>query len=522
MPNFDVMMSADTRVRLPEGEGWLLQGLPCPTGKPVELMLSTSYDEIGLQARLPGRLLAEFSGEATSLEEALAAFEQVGVLVVPLISVAVNAFIPALEFDLAVDRTDGVDSHAFRQWFRTNPTIEPGNGRIIDKDQAQGLINALFAGPGGPRCHRAAVQYQEALRVWSRTRELTAVMHLWMAVEALTKVFLDRELTSTGWTAEELCQNWGIEKRQLDPEIRKRLIFHGDEDVYREAKGTSDGLEHMFDDFPKLHKRAAASRDNVAAHVRQALLDVLNVGGSLRQQLEAPSFDKPLVRTTMNYAIDAELRGPAGGLAAEGFRFPHFVGTRRISRLEPKDKGYTLDFEHNLRLLCADGVTATTSSIWTEVPVDEITTKVNPAALDSSSTNNASPERAWPRSRKVAGVLLTVEGTVLFLLFGGLSASAIFAAGGIPAPVIYSVGLVAAHVGLPTAAAAAGIALLLRRGWGVVLGALTQFMAVAYVGNESLFTNWGPGTEVGKVFVAIVGILALANMALLLDGRPRR
>ena len=51
---------------------------------------------------------------------------------------------------------------------------------------------------------------------------------------------------------DELIVEWKIERKQLDAEVRRRLIFSEDQEAYAKAKAVSDGLEHGFSEYHEM------------------------------------------------------------------------------------------------------------------------------------------------------------------------------------------------------------------------------------------------------------------------------
>lgn len=374
MSTFVAVLSSHAAARLGEGVAWGINGLPCATGKPIEVTLHSRYIDLGLAANLPSRLIADVAGEAADLTEALSAFGQSVNLLTPVIALAVNAYVPGFEFDLAYGNTVGGNEHPFAQWFRQaqDPELLPLQ-RPINPDLIQEVMNHLLQSPEGARAHRACVQYQEALGSWTAGAELRAVMHLWMAVEAMTKAVLRRECLATGMRADALSAAWGIDKRELDGEVRRRLIFAGDDACYGQAKKTSDGLEHMFEDFPKLQEQAANCRDCCATHVRRAVLDLLGLTDPSRAQLIQPPFDEPLALIALDRTVHGVLQGPGGRLAREGYAHPQLEKWRpMIKSLSSTATGYEMEIADDYRLAISPNAQLKVTGMRTQLPAKDI------------------------------------------------------------------------------------------------------------------------------------------------------
>lgn len=377
MGTYVVVLSSAAAARMAEDTAWQIRGLPCATGKPVEVSLYSLYIDLGLASKFPSRLVAEVVGEAASLEEALSAFGQTVNLITPIIALAVNAHVPGFQFDLAYENGQATNEHPFAQWFRQKQDrVMFPLQRPIDPNLVQRVITQILKSPEGARLHRASLQYQEALGAWTSAEELRAVMHLWMAVEALTKVALRHECAARGATDDELVASWGIEKKELDGEVRRRLIFSGDDGCYPLAKKTSDGLEHMFEDFPKLQAQAMQCRNCCARKVRAYLLDQLDLSGDDRARLAEPPFDGPLSLVTLDRTIHGTITGPGGQLAREGYSHPQLEDWRpKIVNLTKTATGYEMDMADDYKIAISPKAQLRVEGMGTQIEAKQVQVK---------------------------------------------------------------------------------------------------------------------------------------------------
>ena len=225
------------------------------------------------------------------------------------------------------------------------------------------------------------MQYQEALGAWTAGMELRAVMHLWMAAEALTKAFLRQECHRHGVDEDGLCRAWAIEKKDLDPEVRRRLIFHGDTDCYRNARATSDGLEHMFEDFPKLQKVALKCRDCAAGHVRQAVFELIGVDQGDLVSLVAPPYNEPVNLVSMDRSVIAQLQGKGGQLARSDRDHPILENwTPEIVEVNIKGDGFEVSIADNIKWALGERVQGNVTGFGTTIPTTDFEVKVTKAA----------------------------------------------------------------------------------------------------------------------------------------------
>jgi hypothetical protein len=314
----------------------------------------------------------------------------------PIITVAANAYIPEFQYDLAYDNTPHSGEHPFRQWFRQepDPLLKPKR-QDIDPQLSQELLNRILQHSEGARAHRACVQYQESLASWQLGGELRSVMHLWMAVEALTKAMLRVECQRQSVDEDGLCTAWVIEKKQLDGEVRRRLIFHGDSACYDKARKTSDGLEHMFEDFPKLHQSAQQSRDCAGHHVRMAMLELLGLDEPDKRKLLAPPYAVPVPLEVLDRSVYGDLIGPGDRLARPGLDHPQLVNWRpEIVSVTRKGDGHEVAIADNFQLAIGSDVQFKTKAVGTNVQLNSVDVQVTKAEQPSVAPDPAHEGRA--------------------------------------------------------------------------------------------------------------------------------
>lgn len=375
-PRYTVLLTCPTTARLPEGTTFTVERFPVST-TPVDLHFSTRYEDIGMEAPLPRELYAETSVAGGAFHDATAASEQAANVLTPLMSLACNAFVPEFQLQLAYETTPGATHRQFKQWFYTDPApvLPLLPGRLLDPELTWVVVDHALQHPEGERIHRACVQYQEALRSWLPQRELRAVAHLFMAVEALTKALLRQECEQRSLDADGLCAEWGIEKKELDGEIRLRLIFHGDRQCYKTMKDASDGLEHGFLAFPKLHAMAARCRDTGARHIRETILQFLHLPPDAYDRLTSATYEPPVSGHGVMRAIEGTFVGE-GGLAAPGAAHPFFEWTLPIKAVERRGNDHIITMQDNATLRCADGIQFTATAHGANVPIPDATVDV--------------------------------------------------------------------------------------------------------------------------------------------------
>jgi hypothetical protein len=221
-------------------------------------------------------------------------------------------------------------------------------------------------------------------------------MHLWMAVEALTKAFLRTECQKLGVDEAGLCAAWGIDIKSVDGEVRRRLIFHSDDACYSAARRTSDGLEHMFEDFPKLQAQAQDCRDCAADHVRRAIFELIGVAAGDLSTLTSMPYAKPVRLESTDRVIHATLTGEAEHLAGPGLDHPMLdTWIAEIRSVKKKGEGYEVEVADTHKWALGPDVTARITGIATSLPASEMRLQVlgkNPTQAGESSSFGEAPE----------------------------------------------------------------------------------------------------------------------------------
>lgn len=375
MATFIAELVSWAAARLPEGQGWQINGLPSSTGIPVTVFIRTEYVNVGQPVALPGLLCAQARGDADDIDQAMLAFGQALNLLTPVISIAANAHVPESAYELIYDNSPDLTEHRFLQWFRprARDPLERPRQQMILPLLTQEVLNKVLVNAEGARVHRACVQYQEAVGSWTTGNDLQSVMHLWMAAEALTKAYLRTECQSQGVDEPTLCEIWGIERKELDKEVRRRFIFHADDACYSETRKTSDGLEHMFDDFPNLQARAQGCRDCAASHVRSAVLELIGLNPADLVTLTSMPYVKPVSLESADRVVHATLFGGGDRLAKVGAAHPMLeTWIQEIRSIQPKGDGYEIEISDTQKWALGPGVHARVTGVGTNLPATAV------------------------------------------------------------------------------------------------------------------------------------------------------
>jgi hypothetical protein len=371
-----VLLDCSTTARLEEGFALRIEHIPLPPTT-IDVDFSTHYENIGMAGPLPRQLMAEVRVTGGTFPEAVAAAEQTVNNLSPLMSLACNVLVPEFQLKLAYETTAGATQRYFKQWFYDEPSslLPLLPGRVLDAQGVFSVIDHVMQDSEGERIHRACVQYQEALRAWLPQRELRAVMHLFMAAEALTKPLLRHECKHRSLDETALCAEWGIEKARLDGEVRRRLIFHEDRDCYKTIKKVSDGVEHAFLGFREAHQLAAGCRDGAGLHIRRCILEFLHLAPETYERLTSSTYHRAVSGHGVNRSIEGIFTG-SGELAAPGNRYPFFGWDRRIKAVTRRGNEYDMDIEENFPSHWAAGLQFSPTSHGASIPLPDASINV--------------------------------------------------------------------------------------------------------------------------------------------------
>jgi len=384
--DYVVVLTALSDVRVNEGGSLSVSNFPTSLGR-ATFVFSTRYEDRGLEAKVPRELVVEVSGRtAATLMGTVEEYGNVALGFLPFVALAANCDISDARIDRAFDVTRGKRARPFFQAFTTE--IEPGAvrlGKLIDREATAMLIGTIVRHPEQERLRRAAAQYRLALGHWLDGHEVMAIAHLWIAVEALTKVARLREQARMGLDAKQLADSWDIPISGLDGEVRRRVIFQGDRKSARQAREASDGLEHGYLGFGEIRDLARATRDATAKYVREAIFDLADLDEAMRKRLLVPPYGKPMKSWIAHY-LKGKLVGETDELAAPGESYPGFTRTTKLIALSLRPDGnYTPQIEEKFSKAYSEGLAFEEASyeIWgardesIERPTEPIRLKVD-------------------------------------------------------------------------------------------------------------------------------------------------
>jgi hypothetical protein len=182
-------------------------------------------------------------------------------------------------------------------------------------------------------------------------------------------------LLARGLREEDLIQEWQIERRQLDAEVRRRLIFLQDQEAYVKARAVSDGLEHGFSEYAEMQAPAREVIVRTAQHLRRAIFDMLNLEGQVRDRLLGKDFNEARGPVALVRYLRGTLSGPAEGLAMPDQLYPLMEwrgGIKSVVRGEDNKYSFTSDEAFTAKL--GQGVTFTPGryEVWDGSKIEEL------------------------------------------------------------------------------------------------------------------------------------------------------
>jgi hypothetical protein len=356
-PDFVVVLKGSSGVRFAPDEPLGVGGFPSATG-PVNLVFRTRYADEGFSAAIPRELWVDARGRAASLDLAIQAFASAANSLATVVALSANAPVDDLDVHIAYNNTVGLHEREFFESFLPDESGIPRQGRRPNVEATVVMLGALATHPEARRLSQAIGQYHLALANWRPGRETLALAHIYMGLETLTKAALSEECGTRRLTPVDLAAEWGVEKRQLDPEVRRRILFQGDEECYKLAKQASDGLEHGFMPYPQLRGLALRVRDRSAAYLRAAILGLARVEEKVRRLLLAPPFDRPLESWGYSKYVRGRLLGTTDELAEVGQEYPILRWKSSVKSVSRNPSGdYDIETTEEFTASLGEGVT---------------------------------------------------------------------------------------------------------------------------------------------------------------------
>ena len=341
-----VLRCAESAIRIAQGRGILVSPIATPFGN-YDLKIVTRTEKVAaFDTPLPRELWIEVSGRAPSMQDAVRLAYSIADEYVRIAAFATNAWQGILEFHIGFDSSAAETKREFHQnWvFDEQGLVRPA--RNIDPDVTLALMEAIAKMDPRDRNRivRAVYMYTDALQYWKQGGEIHALAYTYMGVEAITPLVVMREVQRRGLKdrnaldeklhgapADSLrlrLATWlfvkagGQRSSQLDAWIRREIIFKGDANTYKTAKGASDKWEHATDDRGRIHGLAATSLEKTAFYLRSAILDLLPLSDANRMALQSGEFTKPASTLGFQRWVSGVLNCSGDDLAAPDQAYP--------------------------------------------------------------------------------------------------------------------------------------------------------------------------------------------------------
>jgi hypothetical protein len=367
---------------------------------PVEITFGTARTRLdGFENPVRAGLWADARGNAPTLSEAVEVFANFTRGVAAVLSVAANAPVGRFTADLAFDNTPGRhEREYFRQSYPADPQV-PSQGRRLDSSLALALFTGWMQKPVKEleRWHRAANAYHHALQEWDPGAEIPAMSHLWTVVEALTPIVRRRYMQAESLTRDQLLARWGIELNDLDPEVRRRLLFQGDDACYSTAREARNALLHGYDPLWEVREGSLEVRDLTASYVRQALIGSVDLGEANREALLARPYDRPFHWAVETFVFGRML-GDVENPARSGDVYPRVDWWLQRTELPPDAEGDArVDFNVGVAPQLADGMSFVLDRVQLMLPRDdenraEVDLAEPPASEDDARDVDSDPD----------------------------------------------------------------------------------------------------------------------------------
>lgn len=328
------------------------------SGRRLHIEMGTR--RLGTDREVIGDLQVIAISEADNVEEAAALLTR-GREMALMVSLATNAYIGPVEGELVYETSSTNGEHEFFQRFMPADTLSYAD-RALPLDATSSLIEATVNHPQRNRLIRGMSQYSLALSYWETGNELLALSHLFMGVEAIKTAYWRHLIAAQNITMEGLATDWGFQNSgriklvdYLNREARIRGVFRGDTLHHQIAKKVSDSFEHGFANGGELYAKAASTLMPTAAHLRNAMLQILEVPEPHLSVLLGDKFSQPRGPAGIEQYFRGVLIAPEGTrLAAPGYDHPFCHWEIEIEAKRDEERRSTV-YTHNPKMTAMIG-----------------------------------------------------------------------------------------------------------------------------------------------------------------------
>ncbi|MEJ0100379.1 MAG: hypothetical protein WDO12_11860 [Pseudomonadota bacterium] len=383
-----VLRCSESAIRIPQGKAIQIAPINTPFGD-YQLSIVTRTEKVPeFKTPFPRELWIEVKGAAPSLEDAAKMAFACADEYVRIAGFAANAWHGLLDLHLAFDSTRG---NRRREFFQNWVFDERGivrSARLVDTEMAVRVIraHAQLDSKVRNRIVRAIYMYTDALQHWKQGGEIHALAQVYMGIEAITPLFIAREMKRRGLRSREELDvaihgapadslrlrlaTWfyvragGRRGSQLDSWARRELIFSGDVETYKRAKAASDKWEHATDDRGDIQRLAISSLTKTASYLRRAILALLPISEADFQLLTNGEVSEPASTYGFQRWLSGFLLGDGEDLATPENAYPIVRWEFKTQNLAVDERGgYEMTLQQRIIPMLANGISLNINNI---------------------------------------------------------------------------------------------------------------------------------------------------------------
>jgi len=312
-----VIRCTESLLRIPFEGGIRVAPILSPHGEYELTMRQRTEQAPHIEMPIPRELWAEITGPAPSLEVAISTAGAIANDYLRQLAFGANAWQGLIGVHLAYDSSAGLSERQFFQNWIVDERGLPRVAREVDTHLMYRFLAAIasVSAVDRPRILSAVVQYTDALQHWKPGGEIYALSHLYMGVEAITPLIINREIARRGLSNRKQLENilrgppadslvlritsylyrkaGGHIPSRLDPWARRDLIFRGDKNTYRAAQKASNQLEHGIAHHADIQPLAVQAVTRTAEYLRAAVLELLPLSAADRDELTNGVYATP-------------------------------------------------------------------------------------------------------------------------------------------------------------------------------------------------------------------------------------
>ena len=286
---YRIIATAPSAFAFPEHQGVFFNN-EIPEDPVVRIAISTVWQDFPPFSVVALPLAIQLTADvwATSIDEVVLFADEVMIGFVDTIAVCANTAIGIPKTQIIFDISPNKNSRQLREYFRPikYPMVRPV--RCQPPDLLFGPLKAFFEARQCAEVGLAIAHYKAALGFFGTAQLIFAFESLCIATEILGEPFVERELSrrslaknrkSLKQLAEELghysstepISNW---RNRLYDDIRVRMIFNSDGDLYKKVGKGTNGFEHGTMDPSRIRSIAQETVQPLFSALRRAFFEL--------------------------------------------------------------------------------------------------------------------------------------------------------------------------------------------------------------------------------------------------------